>query len=161
MENTEILNPIQYPWSWLFIAGSFVVLALGYYIVTNLFLRKKKVTKEIEPLPEDLNPYERLSAVKNKYAQLTSAIAHQYDAKEISTRKAFQSLSLLLREFSHEYSRTNAHAMTLADLQNNNSPVVLQERVRAIYPVAFQKAEVDADVHLAVGDMLEVIKRWH
>lgn len=161
METAEILTPLQYPWSWLFIAGSFIVLAIGYYLITNLMLRKKKKLQEVQPLPDSLSMVEKLSLIKNKYAEQVQTIQADYDSEKISTRKAFQSLSVVLRDFSHEYSQTGAYSMTLADLEINNSPMILQERIRAIYPVAFQKAESEADVHLAVRDTLEVIQRWH
>lgn len=161
MENTDVLTPLQYPWSWLFIAGSFVVLALGYYVVTNLLLRKKKTLKNVEPLPPTLTNVEKLSLIKNKYAQQVQMVQTQYEAGQISVRKSFQSLSVLLRDFTHEYSKTGAYSMTLAELELTDSPVILQERIRAIYPVAFEKAEAEADVVLAVRDTLEVIQRWH
>jgi len=159
--NGDILQPLQYPLTWAFIAGSLILLATAFYIILLLMTRKVKTNFEVTQLPDEMGLAHKLSAIKNKYAQNILFVQQQYDEGSITTRKAFQSISVHLRNFSHEYSQTGAFAMTLTDMQQNNAPVVLETKIRNIYPVAFQEAELNANVHKATQDALEVIQLWH
>jgi hypothetical protein len=157
----ELFAPLQYQIAWAIIAGSLVVLALVFYIIMFVLTRKVKIQTEIKPLPKMANLAEKLSLIKNKYAQDVILVGELHSKGEISTRTAFQSLSVHLRNFTHEYSQTGAYSMTLTDLTKNQAPPLLKDKIRNFYPVAFEEAERNANVKLAVKDALEVIQLWH
>lgn len=159
-DTVDVLTPLQYPITWVWISGSLVLLAIVFYITLLVMTRKRKLKLDVPMLPGGLSSEEKLSALRNKYAEEIISIQTAYKAKEISTRKAFQSISITIRNFSHEYSHTGAFAMTLTELEAAQTPLMLQEKIRLIYPVAFQQAEVEANVDLAVNDALEVIRLW-
>jgi hypothetical protein len=157
----ELFDPLQYQLSWAIIAGSLIVLAIVFYIIMFFLTRKVKIKEDIKPLPTMANLAEKLSLIKNKYAQDIILVGEKHSKGEISTRTAFQSLSIHLRNFTHEYSQTGAYSMTLTDLNRTQAPPLLKDKIRNFYPVAFEEAERDANVKLAVRDALEVIQLWH
>lgn len=155
----ELFPPMQYQpgWGWLLLA-LFVVLFL-VWVTIFVMTKATKIDVKVVPLPVMVGDAERFSLIKNKYAEDIQLVGLLHADKKISTRKAFQSLSSHLRNFSHEYSMTGAYSMTLADLKNKNVPLV-KDKIENFYPFAFQEAERDGNVQLAVEDALKVIQLW-
>lgn len=112
----------------------------------------------LDPL---LSTPEMLSAIKNLYAQEISNVGEQFKAGDISRRVAFQHLSVLLRNFTHEYSKTQDNTSTLVELKSKGAPDLLVDRIKEFYPPAFEEAEKENNVILAVNDALMVIQKWH
>ena len=157
----ELFPPAQYDIVWILVLTGLIVMLVIFYLFVFLSTRRIKPEEEIKPLPRVANGVERLSLIKNKYSQKVTQIQSSYTSGSISNRKAFQLLSISLRNFTHEYSGSGAHAMSLTDLQQNNAPEVLLEKIRNFYPTAFEEAERQANVELAVEDVLKVIQIWH
>lgn len=154
------LVPLQYPLTWAFLAIVLVGLVITFYLFVFFMTRRKKAREEVFVLPDSGLSYDRLAYIKNKYVEEAVQVGVDYDAGQLTTRKAFQTLSVLLRNFSHEYSRTGAYAMTLTDLKNNQVDISLQQKVQNLYPFALKRAEKEGNVKLAVADAIEVITKW-
>lgn len=157
----SLLPPAQYDFIWPLLAIALVVMAVIFYVF--LFVATKKVKPEpiVQMLPRTASSVERLSLIKNKYAQKVIHIQTAHNEGKLSTRKAFQALSINLRNFTHEYSGTGAHAMSLTDLYDTQAPKLLLEKIQNYYPLAFEEANKKGNVDLAVADALKVIQIWH
>lgn len=156
----ELIPPKQYDIAWGLIACCLVVLAIVFYITVFKLTQKVKIKENILMLPRIASGEERLSLIKNKYVEDIVNIQRSFDADEISDRKAFQALSIVLRNFTHEYSGSGAYAMNLSDLQKTNAPELLLEKIRNYYPLAFEEANRTGNVSLAVQDALKVVSVW-
>lgn len=162
-EDNLLMPPIQYDLIWLVIAVSLVGLVVLFYTILLSLTSKIKPEDVIKPLPDDSNspPVDRMGELKNRYVTQVLELQKKHDEGKVSTRKAFQSLSVLLRNFSHEYSKTGAFSMSLNDLERSSTPVVLTDKIRNFYPFAFEQANKTGNVKLAVEDTLKVIQLWH
>jgi hypothetical protein len=156
----ELIPPKQYDIAWGLIACCLIVLAIVFYITIFKLTQKVKIQENIVKLPRIAGGEERLSLVKNKYVEDIMNIQRSFEANEISDRKAFQALSIVLRNFTHEYSGSGAYAMNLSDLKQNNAPELLLEKIRNYYPLAFEEANRTGNVSLAVQDALKVVSIW-
>jgi hypothetical protein len=161
VENAEIAGPLPFEIGWGAIAVGLILLAIGYYVVLFVSTRKLKPREDVSMLPTVAHGAERLSLIKSKYAKRIQDVQEAYNAGKISQRKAFQSLSVNLRNFTHEYSGSGAYAMTLTDLEKHQAPALLSDRIKVFYPIAFEEAEKTGDVNLAVQDALQVIQVWY
>jgi hypothetical protein len=161
VENDKIAGPLQFELGWAAIAIGLALIAVAYYITLILSTRKLQPREDVSMLPTVAYGPERLGLIKSKYAKKIQDVQEAYNAGNISQRKAFQSLSVNLRNFTHEYSGSGAHAMTLTDLQRHQAPALLSDRIKAFYPIAFEEAEKTGDVNLAVQDALQVIQVWY
>lgn len=160
MDNT-FFPPLQYDFMWIILAGSVLFVAIVFYVFLFIMTRKLKHKKDIMPLPKGLTQEEALSLIKNKYAENIMTVSSKYKTGEITSKQAFQSLSIHLRNFSHEYSATGAYSMTLKDLNDKKAAPSLRKKIEDFYPYAFERAEKEGNVALAVKDALEVIQLWH
>ena len=156
----DISPPVQYDIAWVLIVGGLTLIALVFYIVLFQMTKKMKPEENILMMPRIANGAERLSLIKNNYAGKVYDIQKAYHNGDISDRKAFQALSVNLRNFTHEYSGSGAHAMTLTDLNKTQAPELLKEKIQNYYPLAFEEAERTSNVDLAVEDALKVIAIW-
>ncbi len=138
-----------------------VLIAVIFIYLVLLFTKKLKPEDFIKPLAKEVTGAERLSLVKNKYAEEIQSVQTRWDSKEISTRKAFQLLSISLRNFTHEYSGSQAFSMDLQDLENAQAPEILTDKIRNYYPLAFEEANRTGNVRLATEDALRLVQVWN
>lgn len=157
----ELFPPVQYDPVWMIIAISLIVLVFVFYYLIFLITKKARPEDIIAPLPVTAVGGERLSLIKNKYSEKVVEVVGAYNDGYISNRKAFQSLSVILRNFVHEYSLSGAHAMSLRDLKEAQAPELLTERIQNFYPLAFEEANLTGNVDLAAKDTLMVIQQWY
>lgn len=161
MEENKFLGLAQYDPLWAVIAIGLIVL-VGVFLTLLLVMTKKmRPDEDVQPLAKMAFGEERLSMIKNKYVTQILAIQKQYAEGSLTSRKAFQKLSICLRNFTHEYSNSGAFSMTLTDLQNKQAPKLLVDKIRNFYPLAFEEANRTGNVDLAVNDALQVIQLWH
>lgn len=158
--NTSLAPLQQYPPSWGIILGSILAVIIAFYIIMLILTRKTKIQHDVDEM-HILSLPERLSKIKNKYAQEAITVQAQFNQKEITTRQSFQALSVILRNFTHEYSQTRDHVSTLEELKAKGAPDLLKKQIESFYPAAFQKAESTQNVKVAVDDVLRVIQQWH
>lgn len=157
----DLLPPTQYDLGWGIIAVAILVIAAIFYVVLLLMTRKKKPEPLIHTLPTVAYSSERSLLIKTKYAEAIRNVGLAHEVGELSTRKAFQALSVYLRNFVHEYSGTGAYAMTLKDMSKAQTPALLQDKVRNYYPLAFEEANRTGNVKLAVEDAIKLVELWY
>lgn len=157
----NLFPPRQYDIAWGLIACCLIIIGIVFYITVFRLTRKAKMDDDVVMLPRIAGGEERLSLVKNKYVKDILNIQRAYGVNEISNRKAFQALSIALRNFTHEYSGSGAYSMNLSDLQESNAPELLLEKIRNYYPLAFEEANRTGNVDMAVEDALKVVSAWH
>lgn len=159
-EEGKLVDPFQYGIDWGLITLCLVLLVTGYYIALFIFTRKRKNDEDIRMLPTVATGAERLSLIKNKYANNIKEIAKNYESERLTERQVFQALSIELRNFTHEYSGSGAYSMTLSDLYATHAPSILLSRIEESYPAAFQEASYNHDVNKAIDEALKVVKVW-
>lgn len=157
----SLFPPTQYDFIWPLLAVALVVMAIVFYVFLFVSTKKLKPEPIIQMLPRTASSMERLSLIKNKYTKKVIDIQSAHSEGTLSNRKAFQALSINLRNFTHEYSGTGAHAMSLTDLHRTQAPEVLLNKIKNYYPLAFEEANKNGNVELAVNDALRVIQLWH
>lgn len=159
-EEGKLVDPLQYGLDWGLVSVCLVVLVLVYYIVLFFITRKKNNDEDIKMLPSVATGAERLSLIKNKYANNIKGIAKNFEEDRLTERQVFQALSIELRNFTHEYSGSGAYSMTLSDLYATHAPSILLSRIEESYPAAFQEASYNHDVNKAIEEALKVVKVW-
>lgn len=161
MIDSNLIPPVQYDVLWAVIVGGLIILLTIFYVF--LFAVTKKIKQPApEPLPDPLTLQETLSALKNKYVVKVTGVEEDWNAGLVTGKEAFQSLSVLLRNFSHEYSTTGAYSMTLSDLKNSNVNYLLTKQVAGLYPTVFSEMKVEENIKVeeAVAEVLGVIQQW-
>lgn len=157
----DTLPLAEYNIIWLLIGTGLLVLAILFVALVLLFTKKLNPEDFVKPLDKEVTGAERLSLIKNTYTEELLKIEQQWNDKEISTRKAFQLLSLNLRNFTHEYSSSGAFSFSLQDLEEHNAPEILVNKIRNYYPLSFEEANRTGNVNLAVQDALKLIQVWN
>lgn len=163
MNNAEdsLFPPMQYDPIW-FIIGIGLILVAAVFIALLLFFTKKvNPNHSLKALPQEVQGEERLSLIKTHYSGEIKELEESWRDKEISTRKAFQLLSISIRNFTHEYSGSQAFAMSLRDLEEAQAPEILAEKIRHYYPIAFEEAGRTGNFSLAAEDAQKLIMVWN
>lgn len=137
----------------------FFVLAL--IIAGLIFLLKHKPKKKPEPVKIELNIPKRktVSTVKQEHLVQIKTIKEDYNNKKISERKAFQKLSVVVRDFVYETTGIEVQKYTLRDIKTLKMPE-LSKLVESYYSPEFSK-DSEGDIQDALDKTRELIEKWN
>ena len=147
---TELQAPFSY--SMIPIILLFVVLFLPFII---------RLLKKYWPRNNNMviNTYTDFNIVKTKYLNMLDELDNKLDSKKISSRKAYQELSILIRYFVKEVTGIDVTTCVLSDIERMNMPVIY-ELVKEYYSPEFARISI-GNIRSSISKTRGVIYRWN
>lgn len=147
--DTELREMFSY--SIILIIPLFLLIILLLVII----LHKKKDIKNVKIIqPSNKN----LIDIKNKYLYNIQILIEDLNNKKISERRAFQSLSRLIRNFVYEVTNIKVQFYTLEDIKKINMPI-LSRLVEEYYNPEFERTS-KGNVLESIDKTKKVIENW-
>jgi len=106
-----------------------------------------------------VNNYSDLNVIKLKYLNKLDELERMLDSNNITNRKAFQELSLLIRSFIKEITGLDVTTCVLSDIRKMNIPVVY-ELIEEYYSPEFAKIS-KGNIRSSISKTRGVIYRWN
>ena len=128
----------------------FLVIAV---IVIN-YKRKHEVKK-----PRQIVKPKNIEDIKKEYLNKIKELEEKLENKQISNRKAYQNLSLIIRLFVYEVTKINVQKCTLQEIKQYKLPV-LTELVEEYYVPEFSKEEYDG-ISSSIEKTRKAIEKWN
>ena len=99
------------PFSYNVLPLIIVFLIILLLIIISLILYFKKKSKKKVVIPKDI------FSIKNNYVNKLNKLENDFNNNKISSRKAYQKLSILIRSFVYEAFNINVKNNTLTDIK--------------------------------------------
>ena len=128
-------------------------------VIYILILRKKK-DKKIKEDYEILDlSYKDINYIRKKYLKKINELEDKVNNKQITNRKAYLSLSAIVRNFVHEMTGIKVHKYTLKDIKKLNMPQ-LTMLVEEYYHPEFAEYSL-GNIKESISKTRKVIEKWH
>jgi len=131
----------------LLIFLGFIVIYIIYRINNNKQEPIKVVVKVIDR-----------NKIRMEYLAKLDTLDRKYKGKKITTRKAYNELSVLIREFIFKLTRVNLLKYSLSDFKKLNNPVLL-ELINEYYEPEFSY-EGEGNLEVSIQKTRKVISEW-
>lgn len=151
MQITVELSPM---FSYSFGIIIFVIIAI-IVIFWMIKLYKKPKINETFIIP----PSKNLIAIKNGYLQQLYNLEKDFNEKKISNRQAYQTLSMLIRNFIYEATNIKVQNYTLKEISTLNMPI-LYELVSEYYAPEFSTIS-QGNIASSINRTRVVIEKWN
>ena len=122
------------------------------FIILKLFKKKNIVETLIIPDHKDL------VEIKKKYLLKIDNLIDEYNNKKITSRKSYQQLSSIIRNFIFETTNIKVQNYTLKDIESIDIPV-LYELVSEYYDPEFAKIS-NGNILSSIDKTRMVIEKW-
>lgn len=148
--DVDLLDPFSYSevgiW---FIVAAVVILVIVLIIE---FMPKKKVVKPVVEKPIDINK------VKKEYLSRIDNLIKKINENAITKRKAYNELSLIIREFIFVTTKIDVLKYTLADAKKTGNEELIK-LLTEYYEPEFSK-EGKGDLNTSIENTRKVIEEW-
>lgn len=152
MNDSEVLRPMFSYSIWPII---FIIILIGIIIFFIFHKKKIKPTPIVIQRPEPKNIWN----IKDKYRAQLNELQQNIKTNKITSRKAYQRLSIIIRNFIFEMTQIKVQNYSLEEIKKVNMPI-LTTLVEEYYDPEFSKD--------STGDILEslektrmVLERWN
>ena len=134
-----------------------VVLILLIITIILLFVtkRKKKIIKENTVI---VPKYKDLMLIKVQYLNKIDTLLSDVNNNKIDNRKAYQTLSKIIRNYIYETTNIKVQNYTLSEIKKINMPI-LYELVSEYYDPEFSKIST-GNIVSSIHKTRSVIDRW-
>lgn len=126
-------------------------------IIVLLCINKRKNKKEIKKTVIVPN-YKDLVSIKKKYLFKLKELSNNLNSNTITSRKAYQNLSSLIRNFIYEATNIKVQNYTLKEIKMIGIPI-LYELVSEYYDPEFAKIS-KGNISLSINKTRMVIEKW-
>ncbi|WP_173472628.1 hypothetical protein [Eubacterium ruminantium] len=154
--SVKLQEPISYMTLWLIIAAVLVALVIFMQVFFRIKLRgrlgKSKKIKIKKPKPKTL------IEIKTAYLGKLAQIEYNLRSSSISTKEAYQKMSLCIRGFVYEATGIPVEKYTLTEIKEVGIPVLTQ-LVSEYYEPEFAMATY-ADVNQSILKTRKVLESW-
>jgi hypothetical protein len=133
---------------WILIIVLFVIVI--YFIVKNI--KQRQIEEASKPKPIDVN------SIKNEYISKIDNLLDRINNKKITDRKAYNELSVIIREFIFKTTNIDVLKYTLADAKKLQKSE-LSELLNEYYEPEFSK-EGKGNIVNSVEKTRKVIMEW-
>lgn len=106
-----------------------------------------------------INTYTDSNMIKNKYLNMLDELDNKLDTKKISSRKAYQELSILIRSFVKEVTGIDVTTCVLSDIERMNMPIIY-DLVKEYYSPEFARISI-GNIRSSISKTRGVIYRWN
>lgn len=132
-----------------------IPLLLLIILLLIIILHKKKDIKKVNIIqPTSKNLFD----IKNKYLYNIQILIDNLNNDKISERKAYQSLSRLIRNFIYEVTNIKVQFYTLEDIKIINMPI-LSKLVEEYYNPEFERVS-KGNILESIDKTKKVIENW-
>lgn len=132
-----------------------IPLLLLIILLLIIILHKKKDIKKVNIIqPTSKNLFD----IKNKYLYNIQILIDNLNNNKISERKAYQSLSRLIRNFIYEVTNIKVQFYTLEDIKIINMPI-LSKLVEEYYNPEFERVS-KGNILESIDKTKKVIENW-
>ena len=152
--DVELAEPFSY--STLLFLLAFFILALIIYRFIKIWQKgdKKEEIKEIKEVVEYPNRYK----IKMEYLDKIDALLLKVREKKIETRKAYNELSILIREYIFKVTKVDLLKYSLDDFKKLNNHVLL-ELITEYYEPEFSYHGT-GNIEISIVKTRKVIEEW-
>lgn len=156
--SVELQEPFSYAVWTMIVMG---ILLTGYLLY--LFVKKRILSeKQKKPFKETLikpQPAPDIMSIKANYIRNLEKIKSDLWNKNITTRDAYQRMSMCIRGFVYEITGIQVQNYTLGDIRKLNMPV-LEELIKEYYAPEFSEESID-DGMAAIEKTERAIEKWN
>ncbi len=151
MQVTTELRPL-FSYSILYIV--FTIILIIFVLILTKYMKKKELQKELA-----IPSHKDLLVIKRKYLAKIDELINNFNSKKLSSRKAYQELSSIIRNFIFEVTNIQVQNYTLKDIASINMPVLYQ-LVSEYYSPEFARIS-KGNIALSISKTRMVIEKWN
>ena len=151
--DVNLKAPFSYSWIPIIILLVVLLLPFLYLLLKKLGVFNLKKNNILNFTAKDIN------SIKYKYLSKLNDLEKSLNDKKITSRKAYQELSMLIRLFVYELTGLEVQSCTLKDIKKLNIPV-LYELIKEYYDPEFSKIS-KGNIKASIEKTKEVISRWN
>lgn len=118
--SVTLQEPFSYSILPIVIVGALVI-CYGIYLIVSA-LQKQKKKKPITQIQRKTISATDMKSIKNKYLAQLEAIKQELWKEQITTRQAYQKMSLCIRQFVYEATGIQVQNYTLQDIRQLQMP---------------------------------------
>lgn len=153
MEVQTELRPM-FSYSILILISAFIITVGFAILIKKIKFKPKKNNIYQVKIPI----YKNVINIKRKYLNKLDKLYNDLNNNNISSRKAYQELSKIIRNFIFETTDIEVHNYTLNEIKMINMPI-LYELVKEYYDPEFAKIS-KGNIALSINKTRMVIERW-
>ena len=151
--DVNLKAPFSYSWIPIVVLLIVLLLPFIYLLLKKLGVFNLKKNNILNFTAKDIN------GIKYKYLNKLNDLDKSLNDKKITSRKAYQELSMLIRLFVYELTGLEVQSCTLKDIKKLNIPV-LYELIKEYYDPEFSKIS-KGNIKASIEKTKEVISRWN
>ncbi|MBQ4583723.1 MAG: hypothetical protein IJA94_02415 [Bacilli bacterium] len=133
-----------------------VLIILAIFLSMTAFFIKKFLKPKVV---ESKKTVKNVSLIKSQFLEKISDLETKFENKKLTSREAYQELSLLIRLFVYELTSLEVHKYTLREIEKINIPV-LTELIKEYYDPEFSKLS-RGNIKNSIVKTKEVIEKWN
>ncbi len=151
MNNKDLLRPM---FSYSLLPIIILIIGIGTLL---FFLLKSKKEKEKTPIIIK-PPTKNLFEIKNRYLAVINILENDIKNNKITKRKAYQRLSIIIRNFTYEVTQIKVQNYSLQEIKKLGI-TTLSLLVEEYYHPEFAKESM-AEINNSINKTREVINKW-
>lgn len=152
----ELKTELQEMFSYSFIPIIIIFIILVCLIIfTILFIKK---TKKQNIIIKQIIPKKDINIIKNDYLSRINNLLNDINNKKVSNRKAYQQLSVLIRNFIYEATGIKVQNYSLEEIKITSIPY-LYDLIYEFYDPEFNKISTSS-VKDSINKTVSVIQKW-
>ena len=155
--SVTLQEPFSYSVIPIFIIGALVAL-YGLYLIISV-LRKQPKKKPAKQMPKKIISAADIRTIKGKYLTELEHIKQALWTQQISTRDAYQKMSLCIRHFVYEVTGIQVQNCTLEDIRQLHMPN-LEALIAEYYAPEFSMTSM-SDSAASLERTKRVIELWN
>lgn len=150
----QVQSELRPMFSYSFIIILFTILIGIVVFLLIRFIKTKEIKKEVI-----IPSHKDIINIKKKYLLLINELAINLNNNKITSRKAYQELSSLIRNFVFDTTNINVKNYTLKEIKMINMPV-LYELISEYYDPEFSKIS-KGNIASSIEKTRMVIQKWN
>lgn len=152
----ELKTELQEMFSYSFIPIIIIFIILVCLIIfTILFIKK---TKKQNIIIKQITPKKDINIIKNNYLLRINNLLNDINNKKVSNRKAYQQLSVLIRNFIYEATGIKVQNYSLEEIKITSIPY-LYDLIYEFYDPEFNKISTSS-IKDSINKTVSVIQKW-
>lgn len=153
MQITSDLRPM-FSYSLLTILFFLILILLNLF-----FILKKDNRKEKQSIPTIIQPtYQDKESIKNKFLKEIDLLKKQLEENKLTTRKAYQRLSVIIRTFIFQMTSIKIQNYTLEEIRKIDLPVITT-LIEEYYDPEFS-IKTEGNIKESIDKTRQVIQTW-
>ena len=148
--DADLIPPFSYSniGLWIFLIGIITIILMVLLIKISKMVKENKSVEK----PIDINK------IKNNYLRRIDILINNVNSNTITERKAYNELSLIIREFIFKTTKIDVLKYTLADAKASNNKELV-ELLNEYYEPEFSR-EGKGNLNISIENTRKVIKEW-